>query len=233
MARLDRDATLIRALDMLDSSVLDVKDRPAGTIVAGALSAGWLQDGLDFLFTYVPVGGTKLTTGAANLTIGIPTYVLPTGFAAPFKDGLQLTDVGEFLPSREESELATQPSVRTNWGRPKMYAISYPFFSVRPVPDATYAYTLDYFALPTILSASTVPPLSVDLPLVEYVFLRGQEWHRVLPVGTATEFLITIADRLKKLGTTFATNFQKAVPISRPGKEPLGPAAPVQKGLVR
>ena len=233
MARLNRDAILIRALDMLDSSVLDVKDRPSSTIVAGALSIGWLQDGLDFLFTYVPVGGTKLTTGAANLTQGVPTYILPTGFSAPFKDGLQLTDVGEFLPSREGSELATQPSMRTNWGRPKMYAISYPLFTVRPVPDATYAYTLDYYALPPVLAANDTPPLAVDLPLVEYVFLRGQEWHRVLPVGTATEFLITIADRLKRLGTTFAADFQKAVPIGRPGMEPLGPAAPVQKGLVR
>ena len=44
--RLTRDQILIRALDLADSAVLDTKDRPAGTIVAAALSIGWLQEAL-------------------------------------------------------------------------------------------------------------------------------------------------------------------------------------------
>ncbi|KKK60597.1 hypothetical protein LCGC14_3022780, partial [marine sediment metagenome] len=220
---------LIRALDMLDSSVLDVKDRPAATIVAGALSIGWLQDGVDFLFTFIPAGGTKKTTVSANLITGTPTYLLPTDFASPFKDGLQLTDISEFLPSREGKEIASQPTQRTNWSRPKMYMIEYPFFTVRPVPDATYAYTLDYFALPTALGASDTPGLAIDLPLAEYVFLRGQEWHRVIPPNTAMNFLFTVADRLKNLGLTAAAQPKEAVPVGRPGKQPIGPAAPVQR----
>lgn len=226
MGRLTRDNILISALDMLDSAVLDAKDRPSASIVAGAFSIQWLQEGLDLLFAYVPIGGTLVSpAGTLSFSAGVPSYLLPTDFAAVEKDGVVLTDTGEHLILRNQNELDSQPTVRTNWGRPTMFSITYPFLSVRPVPNTTIAATLNYYALPTALAAGATPAFSLDTILVQYVWLRGQEWHKTVLAGTAQEYLISVATRLKHYGLALPPEPPIPVTMHRPGKVGLDPKA--------
>ena len=222
MGRLTRDNILISALDMLDSAVLDAKDRPSATIVSAAFSIQWLQEGVDLLFAYVPIGGTLVSpAGAISFLAGVPSYLLPSTFAAVEKDGVVLTDTAEHLILRNQNELDSQPANRTNWGRPVMFSITYPFLSVRPVPNTTIAATLNYYALPTALTSSAVPAFSLDTILVQYVYLRGQEWHRSIQPGTAQAYLISVATRLKHYGLSLPPEPPIPVVVHRAGKQGL------------
>ena len=205
---------------MLDSAVLDAKDRPSATIVSGAFSAQWLQEGVDLLFAYVPIGGTlKSPAGPLSLLAGVPSYLLPSAFAAVEKDGVVLTDTSEHLILRSQSEIDSQPTTRTTWGRPTMFSITYPFISVRPVPNAAIAATLNYYELPTALTSSTVLTFSLDTILIQYVWMRGQEWHRSMKPGSAQEYLISIATRLKHYGLSLPPEPAIPVVMQRAGKQ--------------
>lgn len=201
--RLTRDQILIRGLDLIDSPRLDEKDRPAGTIVAGALSLGWLQDALDLAHNLYPMSGL-LKSATFNITGGTATYTIATiasDFVLDFKDGLLLPSDKGRLRRSAFNKLLDLPTGTTSQSKPTRYGIQNGMLVLRPVPKDSYtAAILYYYSLPSVLVAGTIPSFPVDLVLVEYIHLRGKEWTREVPSGTAEAYLIASTARLQKAG---------------------------------
>ena len=203
--RLSRDAILIRALNLVDSPRIDEKDRSGGLaqIDAGAvLSPGWLQDALDLAHNLYPQAGA-LKSVPLPLTAGTPTYtisVIATDFILDFKDGIVLADDKGRLHRKSLNKVLDLQTSTSTRSKPTMYALYNGLIVVRPIPDIAYTATLYYYSLPAVLAAGTVPNFPSDLLLVEYVHLRGREWLREIPAGTAEKYLIDAVSRLQKSG---------------------------------
>lgn len=201
--RLSRDSILIRALDLVDSPRLDEKDRPSSTIVAGALSIGWLQDALDLAHNLYPMSGL-LKSATFNITTGTDTYTITTvasDFVLDFKDGIVLPDDKGRLRRSAFNKLLDYPTSTNSRAKPTRYGIQNGLLVLRPVPNEAFnSTTLYYYSLPSTLAAGTVPAFPVDLILVEYVHLRGKEWLREVQPGTAEAYLISATARLQKAG---------------------------------
>lgn len=204
--RLTRDQVLIRALNLVDSPRIDEKDRSGGLTqidAAAVLSPGWLQDALDLAYNLYPFQGVLKTT-TFNITAGTSDYSLATvasDFVLDFKDGVVLPDDKGRLRRSALNALLNYSISSSSRGIPARYAIHNGLLVLRPVPRDSYtAATLYYYSLPTVLSAATVPNFPNDLILVEYVHLRGREWLRELPAGTAEKYLIDAVARLQKSG---------------------------------
>lgn len=202
--RLTRDAILLRGLNLVDSPRLDEKDQPtAGTISSSALSIGWLQDALDLAQNLYPMSGT-LKSATFNITAGTATYTISTiasDFILDFKDGILLPDDKGRLRRSAFNVLLDIPTGTSSRDKPTRYGIQNGLLVLRPVPSVAYnSATLYYYSLSSVLASGTVPSFPSDLILVEYVHLRGREWIREIPAGTAEKYLIDAVARLQKAG---------------------------------
>lgn len=218
MNRLTRDQILIRGLDLIDSPRLDEKDRPSTTIVSTALSIGWLQDALDLAHNLYPQSGL-LKSATFNITAGTATYTISTiasDFVLDFKDGVLLPDDKGRIRRSAFNALLDIPTGSTSRAKPVRYGIQNGTLVFRPVPNEAYTgVTLYYYSLPAVLGATTVPNFPSDLLLVEYVHLRGKEWLRELPAGSAETYLIAAVARLQKAGLGSEAEMDDTIGLDR------------------
>ena len=195
--RLTRDDILNRALNLADSPALDAKDRPIGTILSTALSVGWLQDALDFFIKKFPFSA-DIKTSAVSLASGDTTFAVPSDFLLDYTNGIVLaSDLGR-LTRRGLGSILSRSTTST--GTPSIYAVRGSTIHIWPKTDKAYTGTIYYYYLPTELAASTVPVFPDDWVLVNYVWIKAQEWHRALPPGSAMEFANKYIVELQKSG---------------------------------
>jgi len=207
MNRLNRDEILIRALDLADSPVLDAQDRPSGTIVAAAFSPGWLQEALDIFAKKFPFSQTLIEVAVsipANTgSVSRSTITVPADYIQDYRNGILLDDDDGRLQRRSIDFLfglsrgtGSSPVI----GTPKLYAVVGATIYLHPQADVLYNGDLWYYQLPAVLGATTVPFFPDDHILVEYVWLKAQEWHRVIPPGSAFVFADKMIADLQKAG---------------------------------
>lgn len=194
--RLTRDNILIQALDMADLPELDQNDRPAGTIVAGAISANWLQRALDEMHQEFPWAGT-VTSATGSVTTLNPTLFAPADFILDVRNGLWL-DVGgatKALIRRNFQDILNYQVVNDQGGtpatgEPSLYAFRNRTLSLDITPQAGgYTYTLWYYQLPAVPTAAVIPNFPSDHVLVDFTYLRALEWARKMPPGAAMKYL--------------------------------------------
>lgn len=188
--RLDRDTILNRALDLADSSILNKKERPDGIIVVNAMSITWLQEALDRFHKKFPFSAdiTSVPVSMAELD---NSFTLPDDFILDYKDGLLLDDDEGRLRRRTLSFILNQTQGTTASplkSVPKIYAIRGTTAEFYPRTDKARTATFFYYSLPPVIAATTVPIFPDDAILVEYVWIKAQEWHRAVPAGTALQF---------------------------------------------
>ena len=202
--RLSRDQILNRALDLADSSTLDKKDRPGGIITINALSITWLQEALDRFHKKFPFAA-DIKAVTLNIAALDNTFPLPADYILDYKDGVLLNDDAGRLRRRTLSVILNKTQGTTaspHKSVPKIYAprggtLIADFY---PRADKAYTATFYYYALPAIIAATDVPSFPDDAILVEYVWVKAQEWHRVVPPGTALKFANDQIADLQKSG---------------------------------
>jgi len=199
MNRLDRDTIINRALDLADSSVLDEKDRPSSpTIATGALSITWLQEAIDLFAKRFPFS-LNLAESSISIAENDTSFSVPSDFIIDYRNGVVLTeDEGRLLRRSlnyllNQSIGTTASSIR---GLPSYYAVRGSTILFRPKADKAYTATLHYYQLPSVLASSTVPFFPDDYIMVHYVWIKAQEWHRIVPIGSALQYA---EDRIKDL----------------------------------
>ena len=217
--RLTRDAILLRSLALIDSPRLDEKDQPtSGTITSTALSIGWLQDALDLAHNMFPWSG-ELKSATFNIVAGTASYTATTiasDFILDFKDGILLPDDKGRLRRKALNKVLDFQTSTASQSKPANYALHNGLIILRPVPREAYASTtLYYYSLPAVLSAGTVPRFPSDHLLVEYVHLRGREWLREIPAGTAEKYLIDACARLQKSGLGSESEVDDVIGVDR------------------
>ena len=217
--RLTRDTILLRALSLIDAPRLDEKDQPtAGTIVSTALTIGWLQDALDLAHHLYPWQG-ELKSATFNITAGTGSYTISTiasDFVQDFKNGVVLPDDKGRLRRAPFTKLLEYRTGTSSREKPQRYGIQNNLLILRPVPSESYtSATLYYYSLPAVLAAGTIPRFPNDLLLVEYVHLRGREWIREIPAGTAEKYLIDACARLQKSGLGPEAEIDDEIPLDR------------------
>lgn len=202
--RLTRDDILNRALDMIDSSSLDTKDRPGGVIQANALSIGWLQDALDMFHQAFPWTGTT-TSASVTYTGNNDQVTLPADFTLDVRDGFVISQTNPTVRARLRRKPLTfilnYDVGSSDTGTPRWYTInSSTAATVRPIPDTTYTGTLWYYKLPVALAPNVKPNFPNDWTLVEYVRLRGKEWTGELEASSAIGFAEKAIGKLRSSG---------------------------------
>lgn len=217
--RLTRDTILLRALSLIDSPRLDEKDQPtSGTITSTALSIAWLQEGLDLAHNLFPQAG-QLKTATFNIVGGTATYTISTiasDFILDFKDGVLLPSDGGRLRRKSVNRLLDVAIGTSSQGKPAWYGIHNGLLVLRPVPKDSYtSATLYYYALTTLLAAGSTPSFPTDLNLVEFVHLRGREWLREIPAGTAEKYMIDAVARLQKSGLGSEAEIDDVINLDR------------------
>lgn len=230
MNRYSRDEVLHTALDMADLPTLDIKDRPQGILLPHALCIKWLQNGLDTFHSRFPFASDVtnvellLTPGSDELTLGDPTRgedvshsraspYLPADFSLDVKDGLivDLNGVRGRLRRRHFQEWLTIASqyVHTNQPYPLAYIVLDGRVRIAPRSDIARSLLLWYYKLPPVLGAQDIPQFPDDWTLIEYVRLRALEWNRLLPPGTAMEYIDKQVADLKQAGLLGDTEYEK------------------------
>jgi hypothetical protein len=203
MATLTRDQILNRALDMVAAPALNTNDRPAGTIVSTALSIQWLQDAINLFADEFPWAQMVATTSVVIPTTGL--VPLPSDFIIDVRDGLYIVSGGT-VQGRRLRRLSYQKMLDrvvflVAVGSPMRYTVLPPNLQIWPTTrDQSYTATLAYYARPSILSASAVTVFPSDLPLIEYVRLRGLEWIRAVEMGSALKYVQQQIADLRKSG---------------------------------
>jgi len=200
MNRLQRDQILNRALDRLDSAVLDAKDRPAGTIVPAALSITWLQEGVDYFAKKFP-WSQMVKNIPWSLATNANTIAQPSDFILDYRDGLVIDSLpGTSTPTTNEFRLRKRSLFKilelpdSSRDRPHLYTVVATVIQVWPRANQAYTGTLYYYSLPAVLGATDTPIFPDDSILVDYVWIKGREWHRTAEVGSAMAF----ADKMIK-----------------------------------
>jgi len=217
MNRYTRDQICGFALDMAQLPNLDAKDRPSGTIVAGAFTPQWLQDVIDFWFHMVPFSAT-VKTATGTISANADHIVLPSDFVLDVRNGLTVQTIqGDSLTYKRtvrvplqkwiNRNLASQkttdvkyPTYYTVWGDDALTSTQYQFMYLAPIPTITVPYKLYYYALPAVLTGSQKPKVPNDYVCIEYVRIRALEWARVYDVGTAQRFCDKIVGGMKAAG---------------------------------
>ncbi|KKK94906.1 hypothetical protein LCGC14_2678130, partial [marine sediment metagenome] len=81
-------------------------------------------------------------------------------------------------------------------GVPDMYAVRGSTIKFMPKAQKAYSAILHYYQLPSVIASGDIPFFPDDYILVHYVWIKAQEWHRVVPIGTALQYS---EDRIKDL----------------------------------
>jgi hypothetical protein len=195
--RLNRDQILIRALDLLDSSALDAKDRPNGTIVSTALTIGWLQEGLDYFHKKFPFAST-VATAPLSIGEGVVTLAQPADLILDYRNGILLANDEGRLQRKSLSYVLNRPIGTV--GAPTVYALRGSVIHLWPKPNKPYNATLYYYQLPTVLAAGVVPSFPDDSVLTDYVWLKGREWHKDAAPGSARAYAEQVVRSLQASG---------------------------------
>lgn len=197
--RLQRDQIINRALDLADSSVLDAKDRPSDpTIAAGALSVEWLQEAIDLFSKRFP-WSLNITDLPITIAENDTTISLPSDFILDYKNGIVLAEDAGRVYRRSLNSVLNAPvgtSASPNRGTPQIYAVQGTNIKFAPKAIKEFSATLHYYSLPTALTTSEIPSFPDDYILVHYVWIKAQEWHRIVPIGSALKYA---EDRIKDL----------------------------------
>ncbi len=200
--RLNRDEILNRALDLADSSVLNKKDRPNGEIITNAFSISWLQEALDRFHKKFPFRA-DITSTTISMAALDQTFTLPADYILDYKDGLLLADDEGRLRRRTLSKILnlTQGTTASPLKSvPKIYAILGTTARFYPRTDKARTATFYYYSLPPVISATTIPIFPDDAILVEYIWIKAQEWHRAKEPGSALTFANQQIADLQKSG---------------------------------
>jgi len=199
MNRLTRDQIINRALDLADSPVLDAKDRPSSpTIESDALSITWLQEALDIFAKRFP-WSLNLTEASISIAENDTSFSVPSDFIIDYRNGVVLAEDARRLVRRSLNVILNQlvgTSTSPVRGVPDMYAVRGSTIKFMPKAQKAYSATLHYYSLPSTLDSGDTPFFPDDYILVHYVWIKAQEWHRVVPIGTALQYS---EDRIKDL----------------------------------
>lgn len=206
MNRLSRDQICLRALDLADVPSLDTNDRPSGTLVGGAFTAEWLQEGIDWFYQQVPMAGLFTNIPVTYTQSGQIT--IPSDFLVDLRDGMVITDDPRWRLVRVSAQEYVQRSIlgtaSTAPSQPAYYFVQPPlifFFNRSGInPDKSYAGKLYYFQLPAALQGATIPNFPSDLVLVDYVRLKCQEFVRAIPAGSALDYAERHVGKIRKAG---------------------------------
>lgn len=219
-----RDQIIRRALKLVDSPRLNELDTGASTtpddttaILSTAVMIGWLQEGLDLAHNLFPMGG-QLKTGTISFTDGTGNYTITdivSDFIQDFKDGITLANDDGRLVRKGFNWILNQRTAASSKSKPAYYSIRNGLIVVRPIPDKSYTATLYYYALPATLATGTVPSFPSDLNLVEYLHIKGREWTRELPAGTAEKYMIEAMARLNISGLGNEAEEEDVIPLDR------------------
>ena len=199
MNRLTRDTIINRALDLADSSVLDAKDRPSSpTIESDALSITWLQEALDLFAKRFPFS-LNLTEAPISIAESDTSFSVPSDFIIDYRNGVILAEDQRRLVRRSLNVILNQlvgTSASPVRGVPDMYAVRGTTIKFMPKAQQAYSATLHYYSLPAVIGSTDTPFFPDDYILTHYVWIKAQEWHRVVPIGTALQYS---EDRIKDL----------------------------------
>ena len=199
MNRLDRNTIINRALDLADSSVLDAKDRPSSpTIESDALSITWLQEALDLFAKRFPFS-LNLTEASISIAENDTSFSVPSDFIIDYRNGVILAEDQRRLVRRSLNVILNQlvgTSASPVRGVPDMYAVRGTTIKFMPKAQQAYSATLHYYSLPAVIGSTDTPFFPDDYILTHYVWIKAQEWHRVVPIGTALQYS---EDRIKDL----------------------------------
>ncbi len=199
MNRLQRDEIINKALDLADSSVLDAKDRPSSpTIESSALSLDWLQEVLDLFAKRFPFS-LNLTEAPISIAENDTSFSVPSDFIIDYRNGVILAEDQGRLLRRSLNTILHQTVGTTSspvLGVPSIYAVRGNTIKFAPKAQKSYSATLHYYSLPAVIASDGVPFFPDDYILVHYVWIKAQEWHRVVPIGTALQYS---EDRIKDL----------------------------------
>jgi hypothetical protein len=184
---------------MVDSPMLDQKERPGGTIHQNAMSIGWLQDALDYFHRKFPWTGT-IASSAVSIVGGTVLYALPTDYTLDVRDGVRImqSDTKRRLRRKPLPWLLNRDTTQT--GTPAIYVVLGTNLRVWPVPDKAYTAELWYYQLPATLDTDDKPIFPDDWTLIEYIRLRGKEFTGEAQPGSAMGFAAGIAAGLQKSG---------------------------------
>ncbi len=213
MNRLQRDQILGRALDRLDSAVLDTKDRPAGTILTTALSITWLQEAVDYFAKKWPWSQMVLTdtwsiaANANTMVFSKGGGTVPNDYILDYRDGLVIDSLpGSTSPTTNEFRLRKRSLFKilelpdSSRDRPHLYTIINNKIIVWPRANIGYTGTLYYYSLPPVLGSTDIPLFPDDSILVDYVWIKGQEYHRTKEVGSAMAYADKVIKELQIAG---------------------------------
>jgi len=211
--RLDRDTIINRALDLADSAVLDAKDRPSNPVLAtGALSISWLQEALDLFAKRFPFSN-NITTFTISVSKGDSSFSVPSDFILDYRNGILWDDDEGRMTRRGLSTLLNVPlgtSSSPHESIPRIYSVKGTTIEIRPKSDKARTGILFYYQLPAALASATVPFFPDDYILVHYVWIKAQEWHRVVPIGSALQYA---EDRIADLQRSGIGNEAEATEI--------------------
>lgn len=197
MNRLSRDQIINRGLDMVDSSPLDLKDRPGGVLLNTAMSIGWLQDALDYFQKKFPFQ-CNIVASPLSLVAGTSDVAVPSLYITDVKNGLVLDNNKGRLLRRSLNYILDRAGASP--GAPSVYTIRTNLIHFWPQADVTYTAKLWMYSLDTALTADIVPNFPDDHVLVEYIRLRGLEWHRAMDPGSAMAYADMRIKELKASG---------------------------------
>lgn len=178
---------------------LDQHDRPSSVIVSTAFAINWLQRALDELHQEFPWAGT-ITSATGTLSALNTTSFAPSDFILDVRDNIHIevpTPNGSLrrLIRRNFSDIValqarTFQSGAYVRGRPTQYAFAGRDLRLNQTPETGgYNYTLWYYQMPSVLSATTTPNFPSDHVLIDFVYHNALEWGRKLPPGFAMKHL--------------------------------------------
>lgn len=191
MNRLTVDLVLNQALDLADLPTLDAHDRPSGPLIQNPFCLQWLQDALDLFHNQFPLAAT---VQSAALTIASNKASVPADFILDVKHGIVIPQAQNSTARRlirtSYQKLLTYLTYSTGTGCPRRYAVMGPQILFWPIPDAGYAGTLNYYAMPAALALGIgqIPTFPSDQILIDCVMRRALEWARQEPAGTALKY---------------------------------------------
>lgn len=214
-----------QALDLIDSPTLDQHDRPNAPVLdPNAYSVSWLQNALDYYHGVFPWAGIVKSV-PVTLQINNPQVTLPNDFLLDVRDGIIIpqplnptsttglpirlfrTSLQKFLNFQA---LAPSTPATNGGGCPRRYMVmpgaiqdvntgnNVTGVILWPTPDQNYSAYMFYYALPSVLSAGTIPNFPSDRVLVDTVRVQGLEWSRALPLGSANTYMEKMVAQIRR-----------------------------------